>query len=272
MTQQTATAPTVITEAPFHPSLAVTDLARAKAWYADKLGWEPMIEPPETLVYQVGDSFFTLYTSEFAGTAKNTVMNWIVPDVRAEVPRLRDRGVTFEDYDFGEIRTEDGIMADPSGGLTAWFKDPDSNTIGLISAGPDAPAGIPDSGVSGMIAASDLGRARAWYEGKLGFEPVFEMEDVVVNYRSGDSTFTVYQTEFAGTAKNTVGIWRLKGIRDEVARLRAAGIEFEEYDFGPEGRTVDGILTDDEGDANAWFKDSEGNILALAEDRGGLGG
>jgi hypothetical protein len=44
---------------------------------------------------------------------------------------------------------------------------------------------------------------------------------------------------------------------------------FEEYDFGDEGRTVDGIMSDAEGDVNAWFTDSEGNLLALAEDRGG---
>jgi hypothetical protein len=44
---------------------------------------------------------------------------------------------------------------------------------------------------------------------------------------------------------------------------------FEEYDFGDEGRTVDGIMSDADGDVNAWFTDSEGNILARAEDRGG---
>ena len=63
-------------------------------------------------------------------------------------------------------------------------------------------------------------------------------------------------------------MWRLAGIRDEVGRLRARGVSFEEYDFGPEGRTVGGILAEGESDLNAWFTDSEGNILALAEDPG----
>lgn len=272
MTQQTATAPNVITEAPFHPSLAVADLANARTWYADKLGWEPVVEPPGTLVYQVGDSFFTLYRSDFAGTAQNTVMNWTVASARAEVDRLRKRGVTFEEYDFGAAKTVDGIMSDPSGGEAAWFRDPDGNTIGILSTGPSLPPEVPDpdAGVSGMIAASDLARARDWYRDMLGFEPAFQLENVLATYRSGDSTFTVYQTEFAGTAKNTVGVWRLRGIRDEVGRLRRRGVEFEDEDFGEEGRTVDGILSDDDGDANAWFRDSEGNILALAEDRGGF--
>lgn len=259
----------MLTDAPFHPSLAVADLAKARDWYADKVGWEPLIEPPGTLVYQVGNSSFTLYESEFAGTAKNTVMNWTVPDVRAEVTRLRERGVEFEDYDFGDFKTEDGVMTLPDGSANAWFKDTDGNIVGVISAGPDATTPSVGAEISGMIAAADLGRARAWYAEKLGFDPVFEYEDVLLSYKSGAASFTIYRTEFAGTAKNTVGIWRLEGIRDEVARLRDRGVVFEDYDFGDEGGTVDGVLSNAEGDVNAWFTDSEGNILALAEDRGG---
>jgi catechol 2,3-dioxygenase-like lactoylglutathione lyase family enzyme len=268
MTQETATRPSVITDAPFHPSLAVADLAKARAWYSEKLGWDPVLEPPGTAVYRVGQSFFTLYESELAGTAKNTVINWSVNDVRAEVTRLRERGVTFEEYDFGEVKTDDGIMTDPSGGMNAWFKDIDGNIVGVISPGPDGPQLEAGSEISGMIAAADLDRAKRWYSEKLGFEPDFTFPDVLASYKSGPSTFAVYRTEFAGTAKNTVGVWRLEGIRDEVARLRGRGVVFEEYDFGDDGKTVGGILSDAGGDVNAWFRDSEGNILALVEDRG----
>jgi catechol 2,3-dioxygenase-like lactoylglutathione lyase family enzyme len=128
----------------------------------------------------------------------------------------------------------------------------------------------PGAEITAMIAAADLDRAKRWYAEKLGFEPDFEFPDVLATYRSGPSTFTVYRTDFAGTAKNTVGLWRLKGIRDEVARLRGRGVVFEEYDFGDGDKTVDGITSDEKGDWNAWFKDSEGNILALAEDRDDL--
>src|SRR6185503_10432352 len=90
MSQATATKPSIITDAPIHPSLAASDLARARAWYADKLGWEPTIEPPGVLVYELGPaSAFTIYETPFAGTAKNTVMNWAVPDVGDAVARLR---------------------------------------------------------------------------------------------------------------------------------------------------------------------------------------
>jgi hypothetical protein len=56
-----------------------------------------------------------------------------------------------------------------------------------------------------------------------------------------------------------------------MAVLRSRGVDFEDYDFG-DLRTVDGVLTDPEGDLNAWFTDSEGNILGLAEDRGQIPG
>ncbi|HYK96152.1 MAG TPA: VOC family protein [Candidatus Dormibacteraeota bacterium] len=265
MTQTTATMPTVITAAPIHPSLAVSDLAHSRRWYADKLGWEPTIEAPGTLVYVLPPgSAFTLYESEFAGTAKNTVMNWVVADVPAEVGRLRSNGVELENYDFGDIKTVDGIMTDPSGFMNAWFKDPDGNIVGLVSD-----ATVPEGGViTTMIAAADIERAKAWYADKLGFQPANEMGGFVLDYRSGESRFEVYKTDFAGTARNTVGVWRLVGLRDEVDRLRANGVVFEDYDFGDGEKTVDGILFDASGEAlTAWFKDADGNILAIAEDR-----
>ena len=122
----------MLKDAPIHASLATKDLAQARSWYADKVGWEPALEPPGTLVYQVGQSFFSVYESEYAGTPKNTVMNWIVPDLRAQVARLRDRGVVFEEYDFGtEGKTVDGVLSDEQGNVIAWFKDSEGNILGL---------------------------------------------------------------------------------------------------------------------------------------------
>ena len=258
----------MLTEAPFHPSLAVADLKKATAWYSEKLGWDPVGEPPGVSIYRIGEAFFTLYESEFAGTAKNTVMNWSVNDVRSEVTRLRQRGVTFEEYDFGDAKTDDGVMTDPTGGMNAWFKDLDGNIVGVISAGMDGPPLDATATITAMIAASDLDRAKRWYAEKLGFTPDFEFPDVLATYKSGASTFSVYKTEFAGTAKNTVGLWRFEGIRDEFERLRGRGVVFEDYEFPDGDKTVDGLLSDDEGAVNAWFKDSEGNILAIAEERG----
>ena len=44
--------------------------------------------------------------------------------------------------------------------------------------------------------------------------------------------------------------------------LRAKGVKFEEYDL-PNLKTVNGLFSMD-GYRAAWFKDSEGNIVAIS--------
>jgi catechol 2,3-dioxygenase-like lactoylglutathione lyase family enzyme len=245
-----------------HPSLAASDVKRARAWYEDKLGLVPTREHDEVLEYEIGSSTFTVFASPNAGTAKNTVAMENVPDLRAEVARLKARGVVFEEYDMPGLYTEEGIAAPGDGSLLAWFKDSEGNIIGLAEWPGDArpPA------IAAMIAASDLGRARTWYAERLGLKPTSEIEGVLI-YRCGSSDFTVYLTEFAGTARNTVAVWRVPDIRAEMAELRRRGVVFEDYDFG-EWRTVDGVMTDPDGSMAAWFTDSEGNVLGLAQVEG----
>jgi hypothetical protein len=118
--------------------------------------------------------------------------------------------------------------------------------------------------MSARLAASDIGRARRWYEEKLGLTPdKEEMGGMSLWYRSGKTWFLMYQTEAAGTAQNTVGGWEVRDLDGLMADLRAKGVTFEDYDFG-EMKTVDGLLSV-EGYKAAWFKDSEGNILELTE-------
>ncbi|HYN70298.1 MAG TPA: VOC family protein [Candidatus Eisenbacteria bacterium] len=250
----------MLNEFEIHPSLAASDVDRARTWYAEKLGLNPILEYEDLLKYTIGDSVFTVYETQSAGTAKNTVAMENVPDLRAEVARLKARGVVFEDYDLPGLYTEDGIADTGDGGLLAWFKDSEGNIVGLAQwPGDDRPPGI-----TAMIAAADLPRARAWYADKLGLTPAQEMEGAL-NYRSGASSFTVYATEFAGTAKNTVAVWRVPDLGAEMTELRGRGVVFEDYDFG-DWRTVDGVMTDPEGGLAAWFTDLEGNVLGLAQE------
>lgn len=250
----------MLTEFAIHPSLAASDIDRARAWYAEKLGLTPSRDYGDLLVYLIGDSLFSVYPSPSAGTAKNTVAVMNVRDLRAEVARLKARGVVFEDYDMPGLYTEEGVAAPGDGSLLAWFKDSEGNIIGLAEWPGDTTA----ASIAPMIAASDLGRARAWYADKLGLVPAQEM-DGALNYRTGTTGFTLYLTEFAGTAKNTVAIWRVPDLRAEMAELRRRGVVFEDYDFG-EWRTVDGVMTDSDGSLAAWFTDSEGNVLGLVQD------
>jgi catechol 2,3-dioxygenase-like lactoylglutathione lyase family enzyme len=243
-----------------HPSLAASDIDRARTWYADKLGLTPSRDYGNLLVYLIGDSLFTVYRTPSAGTAKNSVAMEKVPDLRAEVARLKARGVVFEEYDTPGLYTEDGIADFDGGGRLAWFKDSEENIIVLA----ESPGDTRPSSIAPMIAAADLARAKAWYADKLGLQPVQEIGGDLV-YASGDSAFTVYLTEFAGTAKNTVAVWRVPDIGAEMAELRGRGVVFEDYDFG-DWRTVDGVMTDSDGSLAAWFKDSEGNVLGLVQD------
>jgi catechol 2,3-dioxygenase-like lactoylglutathione lyase family enzyme len=243
-----------------HATLASSDVERAKQWYADKLGWTPARELPGYARFDFGPSAFAVYESPNAGTAKNTVLYWLVDDAAAEVGRLRERGLTFEDYDFGDFRTVDGVMTDPDGNHTAWFKDADGNIISVLDTSDSRAT---ESNVVGaMLASTDLDRSKAWYAKTGGYEPLFEAGGQVIGYRSGKTTFNVYKTEFAGTARNTVAGYLVPDIRAEMADLRSRGVTFDDYDLGT-AKTVDGLLVDTDGTTNAWFKDPDGNILGL---------
>ena len=241
-----------------HATLASSDTERAKAWFADKLGWTPTKELAGFIRYEVGPTAFSVYESPSAGTAKNTVMFWLVDNVASEVARLSDRGVAFEEYDFGDFKTVDGVMTDPGGNHTAWFKDVDGNIISLI----DATQATQKNVVGPMIASSDLERSKGWYARVGGYEPLYEEGGQVVGYQSGGATFNVYRTDYAGTAQNTVAAFLVPDIRTEMADLRSRGVTFEDYDFG-NAKTIDGLLLDTDGTTNAWFKDPDGNVIGL---------
>lgn len=117
--------------------------------------------------------------------------------------------------------------------------------------------------LSARLPAADIDRARAWYSEKLGLEPAKVGPMGNLWYSTGGTWFLMYQTQSAGTAKNTAAGWQVTEIETVMAGLRSRGVIFEEYNF-PEFKTIDGLVTLPYGKA-AWFKDSEGNILELSE-------
>ena len=116
-----------------------------------------------------------------------------------------------------------------------------------------------------VVAASDLGRARSFYEDVLGLTPdsEFPPNDEAVFYRLGGVPLMVYRSSFAGTAQNTVFAIDTDDLDRDMAALRGKGVTFMDYDM-PELKTVDGVA-EIEGEKSAWFADSEGNILALGQ-------
>ncbi len=113
------------------------------------------------------------------------------------------------------------------------------------------------------IPAKDVARARAFYEQKLGFKPKEETAGgVVYEFAQGTACF-LYPTPNAGTSKASQAFWQVEDIEREVAELKARGVTFEEYD-APGFKTVNSIMTAG-GAKAAWFKDSEGNLLAVVQ-------
>jgi predicted enzyme related to lactoylglutathione lyase len=113
------------------------------------------------------------------------------------------------------------------------------------------------------IPAKDVARARRFYEQKLGFKPKREVGGGVI-YEFGQQTGCfLYPTPNAGTSKASQAFWQVEDIEAEVAELKARGVTFEDYQV-PGQKSENGIVTAG-GAKAAWFKDSEGNILAIIQ-------
>ena len=113
------------------------------------------------------------------------------------------------------------------------------------------------------IPAKDLARARKFYEGKLGFVPKQVMEGGVV-YEFADKTACfLYLTPNAGTSQASQAFWSVADVDREIEALKARGVVFENYDM-PGEKSPSGALSAG-GAKAAWFKDSEGNIMALIQ-------
>jgi catechol 2,3-dioxygenase-like lactoylglutathione lyase family enzyme len=121
-----------------HATLPVADLAVARAFWEDRLGFAPLqVLPTATLYAAAGGSTFAVSLASARATGGNTQMAFTVPDIEAEVMELSRLGVTLEAYDLPGLRTVDGI-AEMGGNRVAWFRDPDGNVIGVIEFGPRA--------------------------------------------------------------------------------------------------------------------------------------
>ena len=117
--------------------------------------------------------------------------------------------------------------------------------------------------VTANIPAGDLKRAREFYDVTLGLTPTSEIDGVALTYRTtGGTTFTVYETEYAGQAGHTIAQWHVDDVDAEVRDLKAKGVVFEQYDM-PGVTWNDGVATIEGMGKAAWFKDSEGNVLCV---------
>jgi catechol 2,3-dioxygenase-like lactoylglutathione lyase family enzyme len=119
--------------------LPAQDLDRARAFYADKLGLEPVDERPGGLLYRVAGGEFAVFLSAGRASGGHTQMGFEVADIEAAVAELKARGVVFEEYDAPGLRTRDTIAdiegnypsKNASGERGAWFRDSEGNLLGI---------------------------------------------------------------------------------------------------------------------------------------------
>src|SRR5436190_9186960 len=127
------------------------------------------------------------------------------------------------------------------------------------------------SAVATRLPAQDLDRARAFYAEKLGLEPTDERPGGVL-YRCGRGEFALFESAGGPSGSHTQMAWEVDDIEATIAELKARGVVFEEYDL-PGLTAVGGIVEvpgnypseDSVGERAAWFKDSEGNLLAIGQ-------
>jgi len=118
--------------------------------------------------------------------------------------------------------------------------------------------------IRAYLPALDVARARAFYEKKLGLTPKMEYAGGVIYACGGGTEAYLYPTSNAGTSKASQAFWEVQDVEAEVTELKARGVTFEEYD-SPQIKTKNGVATGPDGAKIAWFKDPEGNILAISQ-------
>jgi catechol 2,3-dioxygenase-like lactoylglutathione lyase family enzyme len=114
----------------------------------------------------------------------------------------------------------------------------------------------------GFVPTKDSKKARAFYEGKLGFQFVSDDAFALV-MKAGETTIRVAKAQNFMPAQYTVLGWAVDDIEKVVAWLKKQGVGFEKYPFIQDQEL--GIWTAPTGDKVAWFKDPDGNVLSVSQ-------
>lgn len=114
-------------------TIGVKNIEAARDFYENKLGLKPVDESfCEVKMYRSGNTNIEVYETEFAGTNQATVLTWTVKDINKEVQELKEKGITFEHYDFPDSKLEGDVHV--MGRIkAAWFKDPDGNIFNIVN-------------------------------------------------------------------------------------------------------------------------------------------
>jgi catechol 2,3-dioxygenase-like lactoylglutathione lyase family enzyme len=114
--------------------LVSTDLERSQSFYENKVG---LTLSPETiknhLLFDCGNgTSLLIYGRGNPNLADHTQVRFWSTDIAKDVAELAGRGIVFEEYDMETFKTVDHVVTTPRIGRSAWFKDPDGNTIAVF--------------------------------------------------------------------------------------------------------------------------------------------
>jgi predicted enzyme related to lactoylglutathione lyase len=115
-----------------------------------------------------------------------------------------------------------------------------------------------------------MNRARVFYEQTLGLSAIEEFQDGSINYDAGGTRITVFPSRAQPSGDHSQLGFDVKDIRAVIEDLESKGVQFEDYDMP--GFKTEGHLVNIAPYYCAWFKDSEGNSLAIWEPDSALPG
>lgn len=114
--------------------LCSTDLDRSREFYEQKVGLtlSPETIPNHLLFDAAEGTTLLVYGRPGPNQGDHTQVRFWSTDVAQDVAELAARGVVFEDYDFPALKTVNHVATTAGVGKSAWFKDPDGNTLALF--------------------------------------------------------------------------------------------------------------------------------------------
>lgn len=121
---------------------------------------------------------------------------------------------------------------------------------------------LASSKMIGFVLTKDYDKARAFHEGKLGFQFV-SVDQYALVMRAGAHMIRIVKVKDFTPAPQTVLGWEVQNIEAVVTWLTERGVAFEKYPFVQDREL--GIWTVPTGDKVAWFKDPDGNILSVSQ-------
>ena len=124
---------------------------------------------------------------------------------------------------------------------------------------------LSDYKVGSAVPVSDMGKAKEFYEGKLGLTGGEEQGDGGTTYPCAEGTeiHPYPSPDNAGKSGATLAFWRVDDVDKVVDDLASNGVTFEQYDMDPIKTNEKGIAELPDGNKVAFFRDQDGNILAV---------